>query len=521
MRKDQLMKRRQEIFCRVDRAVNRRRFLLTGGAAAAGLAGSGPAAAARSGKMRLRVVYALHAVKQHTADWPNRGFDFAPVMERINAALAQAFPDYEFRPATASGPIQAGKIILGDVASGIDGYIVVQMNNWNLVVQPIAATGKPVLFVPFLYGGTGEFLFFNSRFLRQNRSQVGFVSSSNLDDLIAAVKCFERVKPTGAAADFAAAVAQVRRERTPGPGDLAGLADPLSALSPEETLRKMRESKILAVGYPGVSLRGLPIIPMRMLSLGKLNAAWKAADRDQAAAIAEGWRQSAAAVEGVSEETLANSAAMYLGMKKLLQENGANAITINCLVGFYRGFIHAYPCLGFHELCNEGLVGACECDVRSTATMLAINAMTRGRPGYISDPVLDTATRRIIYAHCVASNRPFGPQGPANPFQILTHSEDRQGASVRSILPSGYMTSTLEFASGRKQILFHQAKTLANDPDDRACRTKLVAEPVGDIEKLFTQWDQWGWHRVTVYGDLKEPVLALADAMGYELVPEA
>ena len=23
-----------------------------------------------------------------------------------------------------------------------------------------------------------------------------------------------------------------------------------------------------------------------------------------------------------------------------------------------------------------------------------------------------------------------------------------------------------------------------------------AAEPVGDIEKLFTMWDQWGWHRV-------------------------
>ncbi len=56
---------------------------------------------------------------------------------------------------------------------------------------------------------------------------------------------------------------------------------------------------------------------------------------------------------------------------------------------------------------------------------------------------------------------------------------------------------------------------MANDPDDRACRTKLCAEPIGDIEKLFTQWDQWGWHRVTFYGDLKEPVFALADALGY------
>ena len=194
---------------------------------------------------------------------------------------------------------------------------------------------------------------------------------------------------------------------------------------------------------------------------------------------------------------------------------------MNCLGGFYGGHIHAYPCLGFHQLLNEGLVGACECDVRSTATMVAFTAMTQGRPGYISDPVIDTSKRQIIYAHCVASNKAFGPQGPANPFQILTHSEDRQGASVRSLLPLGYMTTTLEIAQDRKEILMHRGKAVENDPDDRACRTKLAAEPVGDIEKLFGAWDQWGWHRVTYYGDLKEPVYALADIMGWKVVEEA
>ena len=122
---------------------------------------------------------------------------------------------------------------------------------------------------------------------------------------------------------------------------------------------------------------------------------------------------------------------MYIGMKSVLKKHNANAITVNCLGGFYGGHIHAYPCLGFHELCNEGLVGACECDVSSTATMLAFTTMTDGRPGFISDPVIDTSKRQIIYAHCVAPNKVFGPDGQTNPFRIMTHSEDRKGASVQ------------------------------------------------------------------------------------------
>ena len=205
---------------------------------------------------------------------------------------------------------------------------------------------------------------------------------------------------------------------------------------------------------------------MEWVSFAEVNEAWKAADKDESRAVANRWRKNAAAVIDVSQETLDTSAAMYLAMKAVLKKHGANAITMNCLGGFYGGHIHAYPCLGFHELCNEALVGACECDVRSTATMLMMNAMTQGRPGYISDPVIDTSKRQIIYAHCVASNKAFGPQGQTNPFHILTHSEDRQGAGVRSILPLGYMTTTLEIDQGRKEILFHRGKAVANDPED-------------------------------------------------------
>jgi hypothetical protein len=343
-----------------------------------------------------------------------------------------------------------------------------------------------------------------------------------MEDLVKAVNKFNVVRRGGTNADFVAKTKRVRQKRTPSPGDMNFIPDDLTLLSPVACLKQMKSSRILAVRDENAS-PSEPImnIPMEYVSFSVLNEAWKKADKDQARSIAERWQSKASKVEDVSFETLENSAAMYPGMKEVLKTYGANAISVNCLGGFYGGHIHAYPCLGFHELNNEGLVGACECDVRSTATMVAFTAMTGGRPGYISDPVIDTAKRQIIYAHCVASNKVFGPNGTENPFSIMTHSEDRQGASVRSIMPAGYLTTTLEIAPQKKEILLHQAKAVDNDPDDRACRTKLCAEPVGDIEKLFTEWDQWGWHRVTFYGDLKEPAYALADAMGWKVREEA
>ena len=473
-------------------------------------------------KMRIRIVYSLHSTIQAQPDWPNVGFDFNPFMDRINSALTKNLSEFEFIPALATGPEEAEKIVAKDGPDLIDGYIIYQMNCWNQVVQTIAKTGKPVLYADFKYGGSGGFLAYNSFFQRNNVHNVGFVSSSRLEDLLAAAGCFKIIGKGGKVSDFVADTAESRIKNTPPKGNYALKTNNIQSLSPDECVQRLKNSKILAVKDQKHE-KADPVlgIPLEYIPFSEVNSAWSNADKNEAKSIVERWKKTALEIVEIPDETLLTSAAMYLGMKSVLKKFGANAITINCLGGFYGGHIHAYPCLGFHELNNEGLVGGCECDIRSAATMLAFTTLTNGRPGFISDPVIDTFKRQIIYAHCVAPNRMFGPQGETNPFRIMTHSEDRKGASVRSILPLNYLTTTLEINNDSKEILIHQAVALDNDPDDRACRTKLCAEPIGDIEKLFTEWDKWGWHRVTFYGDLKEPVHSLADAIGWKVIEEA
>jgi len=508
---------------------SRRGFIRSCGACAAcmalsplGLADTTFNSAVSVKKLRIRVLYSLHAVVQPGPDWPNVGFDFAPVMEKINRTLAAAFPDMEFIPSLATGAADALKITAEDKLNPVDGYIVYQMNCWNQVIQTVAATGKPVVYADFQFGGSGGFLVYNASMLNAGKRNVGFVASSSPDDLIAAVSCFRITGKGGTINEFVAATDNARKKATKGFGKYSLKPDNFDVLSPDESVRRFSESRILAVndqeaktGEPAIG------IPVEYIPFAEVNEAWADADHDESASVAEKWQKNALNVTDVTFDTLVNSAAMYLGMKSILKKHNANAITLNCLGGFYGGHIHAYPCLGYHELCNEGLVGGCECDIRSASTMLAFSIMTGGRPGFISDPVIDTSRRQIIYAHCVAPNKVFGPAGPSNPFRIMTHSEDRNGASVQSVLPVNYLTTTLEADSKKKEILFHQAVAIDNDPDDRACRTKLCADPLGDMEKLFTRWDTWSWHRVTFYGDLREPGYALADRMGWKVVEEA
>ena len=482
-------------------------------------------------RTKIRVVFVLNAPVTPKPDWPHINFDANPVMEKTMNALTTGCPEIEFVQSNACGLDLsheaklkvAEDIRVADQAAGdIDGYLVFQIACWNPAIHPLVASGKPVLFADFLYGGSGGFLIETARFLRAKAENFAHLSSGNLAHLVAAAKCLPLAK-TGGNKAFVDGVARLRKDILDGVNvDMRCVDDNFDMLSIDDLRKELKTKKMLVYKDQKDEQRVEPLgITIVQRPFAELNELWDNADKDQAQEILKRWKSGAAAILDVSDDTLEKSARMYLAMKQCLKNHDACAITINCLGGFYGGHLFAYPCLGFHELLNEGMIGACESDAISARTMIAMTTLTKGRPGFISDPVMDIAAKEIIYAHCVAPTKAFGPNGKANPFTILTHSEDRQGASLRSTLPSGYMTTTLQIAPYFKQIVFHQAKTIGNSTDDRACRTKLVAVPVGDYEKLYTEWDRWNWHRVTYYGDLKEPVFAFADALGWEVVEEA
>ena len=510
--------------------LNRRQFLRRcAGCGAASLAAGLPAAGwgteavtASQPKARVRLVFACWALVQDRPTWPHIGHDMRPEIERVTRALRDGCPEVEFLPTVAHSVEDADKILAQHEADKIDGYLVYNMNNWVQVFQRIAASGHPMLLADYIFGGSGGFLVYGAQLRRKYRN-FSLIGSSNTEDLIAAARCFPILKTQGVDA-FVAACDRVRQERTPLPRLTQVAEDKLELASIGDCLESIKKARIVAVGGGSEALArsiGERLgITVHRVSFDELAEAADKVDRDAADELAGRWKSAAQKVIiDNPDETLRLSAINYLAQKALLDKYQAEAITINCLGGFYSGKLKAYPCLGYVELLNSGMIGACEADLNSTVTLVVMNHLVR-RPGYISDPVIDSSKRQIIYAHCVATTKPFGPQGLANPYEILTHSEDRRGASVRSFLPVGYKTSTLEIFADRRQILFHQAVAAENVVIDRACRTKLACEVPGDFEKLFLGWSG-GWHRVTFYGDLAEPVRELAQALGFELLEEA
>lgn len=512
--------------------LSRRRFLAGCTACAAGTSGLGLLGSKRataaddsaqpndSAKPKVRLVYTY--IPSTGPIWPNIGYDFDKRMKELNAALGASCPGIDFKPIVVQTGEAAQKLVEDD--KEIDGYLVYMLGLWTGAPRVIASSGRPTVFADDLYGGSGEFLIAYAAARRAHQKVVG-VSSARIEDLAAVVRCFEVLKRPGGGVDaFMAAAEAARKRGFQKPGDMTCAEDRVKIKDPAECLNKLKASTILVVGAKNEGLaRGIQsVFGTKVIDIDfkELHEAYERADRDEAAQWADRWIKEAEKVVEPKRDEIVQCGAMYLAELALLKKHNARAITINCLGGFYGDHIKAYPCLGFAQLNNDGLIGACEADQMSTITMLAMNALT-GRPGYISDPVIDTSKNQIVYAHCVASTKVFGPDGSSNPYHIRSHSEDRKGAVVRSMMPLGYMTTTLEFHPLQKAILVHQGKTVANVDEDKACRSKLAVEVKGDMDKLLTHWDQWGWHRVTVYGDLKEPVNELARALDMKVVDEA
>jgi hypothetical protein len=465
----------------------------------------------------VRLVYAY--VPSTAPIWPNIGYDFEARKAELTEGLRKACPEVELLPVTVGSAAEAKKLL--ELDERVDGYLVWVLGIWSGAPKEIVASGRPAL-VDHLYGGSG--------------------SSSSVRDgptggrrWPASPRRGSRTSPTprllqhaeGAATvdAFVAACDERRRKGTPG-ATAACRPDPVKSREVGECLRGLKGKKLLAVGggwgmpesgKAAAEVLGIEVVPV---DFAELDGAYEKASPDEAARHAEGWTKRAAKVVEPSPQEIRRSGAMYAAIRQVMKDRGADGITINCLGGFYEGHLKAYPCLGFTELNDTGLVGGCEGDIKSALTMMVVGALT-GRPGYISDPVIDTSRNQIVYVHCVAPTRLFGPEGKENPFHIRSHSEDRKGAVVRSLMPTGYRTTTLEIDCASRQILLHRARAVENVDEDKACRSKLAAEVEGDMEKLLGEWDRWGWHRVTFYGDLREPVGELAKALGMKVVEEA
>jgi len=468
--------------------LDRRRFLALGGAATAGALLGGPAYAWPGKKeppQRLairaprcaKVALVFTHIPTGRPTWPTMNYDYDARRKELGAKLRAACPGTEFtRDFVANKADDADAIIKQN--PDVDGFVVYLIGIWTHAADRIMRGGKPTVVIDDLYAGSGELLGPGPA-IRKEKLAAALVASSNFEDVTRGVRLLEVI-----AAMKGAKIINVKN------GSIGGAAK---------------------------NVAGVFGATMVQMDSDELNRRYDAADDKLARAWADYWMGGAKSVVEAKREDIVKAGKMHVAFAKAVEEKGADAVTMDCLGLYYSRKSNAYPCLSFFEMLNQGMSGICEADVDSTVTAMLIRYFNN-RPGFVSDPVIDTATGEIIYAHCVASNRVYGPQGKANPYVLRTHAEDRKGVSLQSLMPLGEPVTTLKVALGDRTMVIHTGTASRNVTElHKACRTKLAAK--SDAQALLRNWTR-GWHRVTVYGDCRNDFINLAQLCGLSVIEE-
>jgi hypothetical protein len=250
-------------------------------------------------------------------------------------------------------------------------------------------------------------------------------------------------------------------------------------------------------------------------------------------------RQAAEVREPPREETI-KAMRIHLAISELLRRENANAITMECIGGAGRKDIAAYPCLCFSKLNDQGLYGVCEADIESTMTQLLVTSFS-GKPGFVSDPIIDTAHNEVIHAHCTSAMCMRGIGQPPLPYILRGYPySGAQHATALQVLFDGEGAVTCAKFTGAKNFLVSTAELLGNVDLNRGCRSKMRTR-VSDAEKFLHNYSVINTaaeqrpmglimsktgvshhmlHRVVFYGDHVDMIERLGRLTSFKVIHE-
>ena len=440
--------------------------------------------------------------------WPHIDFDHEGMMAEYLPRFQKALPNCEFTVVYYNNGIDA-KAGFAD-NDQYDGIVLMNATHGVGVVNAFLDLKQPGVIIDELYAGSGDLIRFNTR-INKEKLPVIVVASSDFEDAVRAVRLlhvkkqlanskivlFKNFAPLSEQKEAylkeALGTGSTWKRYLAGP---AGLEDKLTKLKNNFGVEVVLKSKQDLENY----------------LVNVCDA--------EAREVAENWTNRAQGIIEPNQEDIFQSARMYLALKKSVEEEDADAVSVDCIMMFYTTEMSSYPCMSHSQMCDDGITGTCESDIDSTLTQLAIRYIA-GRAGFISDPVIDTAKNQIIYAHCSAATKWHGEDSPSQPYFLRSHSEDHNSTSIQTIMPINETVTTVKMDINNHAMALHTARAVGNVTEEKGCRTKLAAE-VPDAQLLLDNWDTdiFSWHKVTFYGDYRRDFLNLAKLYDMDVIQE-
>jgi L-fucose isomerase-like protein len=300
------------------------------------------------------------------------------------------------------------------------------------------------------------------------------------------------------------------------------------AIRPFRAIHHLREAKIVNLTTSDFSDYAAKTTSkfgteIKAVDLKRMVDVYNSISDNAAAAEANRWMKEAVQVVEPSKEDIFKSSKLGLAFEKLLDEENATVMTVDCYGTMWDKTIKlpAYPCLGFARLNNRGLGGICESDLRCAMTHIIFQGLV-GRPGFVSDPTVDESKGSIILAHCMGTPKMDGPAKTAAPYKIRTVMERQEGVVPQVEMRVGEKVTQAVLVD--MDTLRYFTGAIIEAPvgleADRGCRTKIDVRVDGNITRLWRNWTA-GLHRQTVYGDITRELGFFCRFKNIQMIDEA
>ena len=221
-------------------------------------------------------------------------------------------------------------------------------------------------------------------------------------------------------------------------------------------------------------------------------------------------------VEPTDDEIL-RAAENYVANRRLMEETGVHAVTTNCL-GLVREDTSLVQCLAFCLLLDEGTCGGCEADVYPSLT-LQLSSYLLGKPGFMANPTLHTATNEYGGFHCQVPTRMDGFDEPAHAYKIRPHHETQDGVTLqidfREDQPATLWRFVSEETLGVDTAKINRSMRPGHHEDGiGGCQNgyTLSVEGVEDVREVNIHS-----HPVLTYGHHRDAIRAWCEVAGIEM----
>jgi L-fucose isomerase-like protein len=209
-------------------------------------------------------------------------------------------------------------------------------------------------------------------------------------------------------------------------------------------------------------------------------------------------------IENTNEDLLKKAIGIYNSIKKIIEERKINALAIDCFPFLIKYKIT--PCLAVSLLNDEGIITACEADLRSLFLMLIINSLYN-IPSWIANIAL-VKENKVVFSHCTIATK------LAEKCKLVNHYESNYPYSLSCKLKNGFY-SILSIDRNFEKIAIIKANLLESGMiRNDMCRTQALFEiNLKDFHNIALSN-----HHVIVPFDIEDDLKELASILGIKLL---